>query len=154
PIDTTVPGIRISEHMPHLARVADKCTIIRSMHHASGNHPAAAYWMMVGSPIARVAPQVVTMSREDRPHPGAVLAKLLPRPATVPRWVRVPEASPPVGPERPGQPAGFFGAAFDPYRVNSDPSSASYSPGSLDPAREVTHARLDTRRRLLDQVSQ
>ena len=153
PIDTNVPGVRISEHMPRMARVADKYAIVRSMHHASGNHPAAAYWMMVGSPMARLAPQVVTMSREDRPHPGSVLSKVLPAPANVPAFVMVPEAISPVGPERPGQHAGFLGAAYDPYRVNSDPSSPGYSPGSLQPAQEVSGSRIDARRRLLDQVS-
>src|SRR5439155_5220329 len=153
PIRTNVGGIDISEHMPRMARVADKYAIIRSMRHTTGNHPAAAYWMMVGSPMTRTAPQVVTMSREDRPHPGAALARLLPRPANMPAWVMVPEAISPVGPERPGQHAGFLGAAYDPYRVNSDPNSAAYSPGSLDPAPGVSVARLDDRRRLLHHVS-
>src|SRR5438445_305315 len=153
PIRTNVSGIDISEHMPRMARVADKYAIIRSMRHTTGNHPAAAYWMMVGSPMTRTAPQVVTMSREDRPHPGAALAGLLPRPANMPAWVMVPEAISPVGPERPGQHAGFLGAAYDPYRVNSDPNSAAYAPGSLHPAPGVSVARLDTRRRLLDHVS-
>ena len=107
----------------------DKYAIIRSMQHASGNHPAAAYWMMVGSPMTRLAPQVVTMSREDRPHPGSALAKLLPHRPGMPPFVMVPEAISPVGPERPGQHAGFLGAAYDPYRVNSDPNCADYSPG-------------------------
>src|SRR5437667_12137560 len=47
PISTRVPGIRVSEHLPRMARLSDKFTIIRSMRHTSGNHPAAAYWMMV-----------------------------------------------------------------------------------------------------------
>ena len=75
---TRTTGIQICEHMPMTAAVMDKCAIIRSMQHASGNHPAAQYWMMIGSSMSRVAPQVVTMSREDRPHPGAVAAQLLP----------------------------------------------------------------------------
>src|SRR5436189_5034056 len=61
PINTRVAGVQISEHMPMTAAVMDKSIIIRSMQHASGNHPAAAYWMMIGSPMARLAPQVVTM---------------------------------------------------------------------------------------------
>jgi hypothetical protein len=153
PIHTNVPGIHISEHMPRMARLADKYAIIRSMQHTTGNHPAASYWMMVGSPMTRTAPQRVTMSREDRPHPGAVLAKFLPRAGTVPPFVMVPEAISPVGPERPGQHAGFLGAAYDPYRVNSDPNRPDYSPGALDPAREVTRARLDRRRSFLDRVN-
>jgi len=153
PVHTSVPGIHISEHLPRMARLADKYAIIRSMQHATGNHPAASYWMMVGSPIARAAPQRVTMSREDRPHPGAVLAKFLPRAGTTPPFVMVPEAISPVGPERPGQYAGFLGAAYDPYRVNSDPNRRDYSPGALDPARDVALSRLDDRRGLLAGVN-
>src|SRR5207237_794160 len=75
-----------------------------------------------------------------------------PPPNNMPAWVMVPEAISPVGPERPGQHAGFLGAAYDPYRVNSDPNSPGYSPGSLNPAAEVSRARLDGRRRLLNRV--
>jgi hypothetical protein len=78
PICTNVPGIAISEHLPRMARVADKYAIVRSVTHSTGNHPAASYWMMTGSAIQRAAPQNVTLSREDRPHPGSVVAKLLP----------------------------------------------------------------------------
>ena len=64
--------------------MADRCAILRAVTHNNGNHPAAAYWMMVGSPMTRPAPQIVTMSREDRPHPGAVAARLLPGQAPYP----------------------------------------------------------------------
>jgi Protein of unknown function (DUF1501) len=153
PIDTNVAGVRISEHLPRLARHADKYAVIRSVQHNNGNHPAAAYWMMVGSPMTRTAPQVVTMSREDRPHPGSVVARLLPPTPGLPPFVMVPEAISPVGPERPGQHAGFLGAAYDPYRVNSDPNLPDYSPGALEPGREVPVQRLEDRRALLDLVS-
>jgi hypothetical protein len=154
PVSTRVPGIQISEHLPGIANVMDKCVVIRSMQHASGNHPAATYWMMIGSPMTRLAPQVVTMSREDRPHPGAAAARFLPANQQMPAWVMVPEAISPVGPERPGQHAGFLGAAYDPYRVNSDPNAPNYSAGSLSPSRDVDAARLDARRALLHQVNQ
>jgi hypothetical protein len=111
--------------------------------------------MMVGSPLARTAPQVVSMSREDRPHPGSAAAKLLgTRKAGLPAFVMVPEAISPVGPERPGQHAGFLGAAFDPYRVNSDPNLPDYSPGSLEPDRDISPERLQDRRTLLSQLGQ
>ncbi len=152
PIATNVPGTRISEHLPRMARLADKYAIVRSMSHGDGNHPAASYMMMVGSPMARKAPQVVTMSREDRPHPGSVAAKLLPTPRSVPAFVMVPEAISPVGPERPGQHAGFLGATYDPYRVNSDPNLPDYSPGPLHLGADVPSTRLEGRRRLLDRI--
>lgn len=152
PTDTNVPGVRISDGLPRLARHADKYVVLRALHHTTGSHPAAAYWMMVGSPIARPVVQAATMSREDRPHPGSALAKLLPPRPGMPPFVMVPEAISPVGPERPGQHAGFLGAAFDPYRVNSDPNLPDYSPGALLPNQDVTPPRLEDRRRLLDEI--
>src|SRR5205823_1587382 len=56
--------------------------------------------------------------------------------------------------ERPGQHAGFLGAAFDPYRVNSDPNADTYSAGALAPNQDTDSNRLDTRRALLREVSQ
>jgi hypothetical protein len=152
PIATNVAGIQISEHLPRMARLANRYAILRAVHHTTGNHPAATYWMMVGSPIQRAAPQGVSLSREDRPHPGAAVAKFLGARPGVPAFVMVPEAISPVGPERPGQHAGFLGAAHDPYRVNSDPNLPDYSPGSLGPAGDVSRTRLDVRRALLEQI--
>jgi Protein of unknown function (DUF1501) len=150
PVETSVPGLRISEHLPRTARLARHYALLRAVQHSTGNHPAASYWMMVGSPMLRNAPQAVGMSREDRPHPGSALAKLLPSRPGLPPFAMVPEAISPVGPERPGQHAGFLGAAYDPYRVNSDPNLADYSPGALRP--DINAARLDDRRALLGQV--
>src|SRR5262245_41111668 len=137
PVATRVPGIHVSEHLPRMAALADRYAILRAVRHTNGNHPAAAYWMMVGSPMTRTAPQVVTMSREDRPHPGSALARRLPPRRGPPPFAMVPEPISPVGPERPGQHAGFLGAAYDPYRINSDPNSPHYSPGSLAPDRAL-----------------
>jgi hypothetical protein len=152
PAATRVPGIQICEHLPRTAEVMDRCCILRTLQHGNGNHPAAAYWMMTGSAMSRPAPQVVTMSREDRPHPGSAAARLLPGRPGVPPFVMVPEAISPVGPERPGQHAGFLGAAYDPYRVNSDPNLDTFSPGALRPSDDVPADRLDHRRALLAQV--
>src|SRR5580704_14115486 len=33
PIDTVVPGIQLAEHMPRMARLADKYAIVRSVTH-------------------------------------------------------------------------------------------------------------------------
>jgi hypothetical protein len=153
PISTNIPGIQVCEHLPRMARLADKYAIVRSVTHAQSAHPAAAYWMMSGSPIARAAPDASFMSRVDRPHIGSSLAKLLgPVVPSMPPFVMVPEAMAPNGPERAGQHAGFLGASFDPYRINSDPNLADFTPGVLVPPVELTSRRLHDRRLLLDQL--
>lgn len=153
PIETVAPGIRVCEHLPGMARVADRYAILRAVHHRQADHPAAAYWMMVGSPIARPARNAGFMSREDRPHPGSAAAMLLGPTGDLPPFVMVPEAIQPNGPERSGQFAGFLGAAFDPYRINSDPNGPDYSPGAVTPAAGLTVDRIAARRGLLDEVA-
>jgi hypothetical protein len=153
PVDTDVPGIQVCEHMPRMARLADKYAIVRSVTHDQSAHPAAAYWMMTGSPIARPAPDASFMSRVDRPHVGSALAKVLGAAVpSMPPFVMVPEAMAPNGPERAGQHAGFLGASFDPYRINSDPNLPDYSPGVLVPPAELSAARLRGRRELLSRI--
>src|SRR6476661_10429869 len=51
PAATRVPGIQVCEPLPGTASVMDRCCLIRTMQHGNGNHPAASYWMMIGSPM-------------------------------------------------------------------------------------------------------
>ncbi|MFO0890553.1 MAG: DUF1501 domain-containing protein [Isosphaeraceae bacterium] len=149
PIDTRVPGIQICEHMPRMAKVADRYTIIRSMSHGESEHLRAGYWVMTGAPMIRPVAQASGMLREDRPHTGAVLSRYLGGQAAVPAFVVIPEFVSPVGVPRPGQHGGFLGAEFDPYLVNSDPNLPDYSPGELTLSSGISPARLSERRTLL-----
>ncbi len=151
PIATDVPGILVSEHLPRMARLASKYAIVRSVHHDQSAHPAAAYWMMAGAPIARAAADASFLSRSDRPHVGSALAKVLgPASPAMPAFVMLPEAMAPNGPERAGQHAGFLGASYDPYRIDSDPNLDGYTPGVLRPPADLTPGRIRGRRALLD----
>src|SRR5262249_38140479 len=47
-IDTTVPGIRISEYLPNLAKQMDNCALLRSMSTGEGSHDRARYLMHTG----------------------------------------------------------------------------------------------------------
>jgi hypothetical protein len=154
PIDTRVPGIQVCEHMPRMARIADKYTIIRSMSHGESEHLRAGYWVMTGAPMVRPVVQASGMMREDRPHAGAVLSRFLKGPATIPPFVMIPEFVSPVGVPRPGQHGGFLGAETDPYLVHSDPNLPDYSPGELSVAGGLSRSRLSQRRSLLGLVDQ
>src|SRR6516225_9954661 len=48
PIATDVPGIQICEHMPRMARLAGRYTIVRSLSHSDADHLRAGYWVMTG----------------------------------------------------------------------------------------------------------
>jgi uncharacterized protein (DUF1501 family) len=74
PIATNVPGITISEHLPMLARHADKFSLIRSLHHDSPGHVNSTHTVLCGYPGEAVeAPPF----RPKFPDFWAVSARLL-----------------------------------------------------------------------------
>jgi hypothetical protein len=149
PIPTSEPGIQISEHMPRMARLAGRYTIVRSMSHDEGEHLRAGYYAMTGGRLQRPVVQASGMSRDDRPHVGAALSRFLRSRSAMPPFAMIPEFISPVGVPRPGQHGGFLGADHDPYLINSDPNLPDYSPGELKPPAELGTSRLAHRRSLL-----
>ena len=56
-IDTNVPGIRISELLPGLSKIADKYTLLRSVAHNAGGHPAGSLRVLGGDPASADKPK-------------------------------------------------------------------------------------------------
>src|SRR5437667_6838284 len=78
PIATCVPGIRISELFPQLARQADKYCIVRSVTHQCTVHTPAGYAMLTGANHPSVNAKSATEIRpspDDHPHLGSLLAR-------------------------------------------------------------------------------
>lgn len=48
PIDTSVPGIQISEHLPKLAKLMEHISLVRSMSTKEGDHGRATYLLRTG----------------------------------------------------------------------------------------------------------
>lgn len=48
PISTNVPGIEIGELLPRLSQIADKYTLLRSVAHTGGGHPAGSLQVLAG----------------------------------------------------------------------------------------------------------
>lgn len=126
PIATNVPGIHFCEHLPGLARQANRLSIVRSVTYPNNDHPYMIYYTLTGraSPTPLGANTVLPPSRTDHPHMGSVVAKFQGTRRGVPAYVAIPEvrvrmqAVPVSG----GGRAGFLGAAHDPLAVNDDPS--------------------------------
>src|SRR5438552_7580162 len=75
PIGTAIPGVQFSEHMPRIARVADRLTVVRSMSHEDLDHGSAAYLALTGV-YHRVRSGNPPPSPSDLPTYGAVLRRL------------------------------------------------------------------------------
>jgi hypothetical protein len=147
PIATNVPGIRITEHLPQLARRADRYAIIRSLAHGDSAHGSAGHTMLTGR-----APRVrgeVPPNADDFPHYGAVLTRLRPAPHAVAPFVALPWAVSTSTNIVPGQNGGFLGRTGDPFRLELPPDqSLSFAPPLSGLPTEVDRSRWQRRRAL------
>ena len=109
PIPTNVPGLQITEHLPKLARMMDKCTLIRSMSDCDGRHDA--FQCLTGRPFQQQAPG-------GWPAFGSVVSKLQGTldPA-VPPFVGLAPKMGHMEWARCGEP-GFLGVAHAPFEPN------------------------------------
>ncbi|WP_152054147.1 DUF1501 domain-containing protein [Tautonia marina] len=151
PIDTSLPGLQVCEHLPRTSKIAHHLTLVRSVHHSIVDHNAGAYFALTGKPPLAGGSLIVGPRPENFPPFGAVLAKLRPTGRPLPDFVHVPDWMSNLGQFLPGQDAGFLGAECQPF-VSGDPSLPGYQvPGLTLPA-EVPLDRLEARRSLLDAV--
>jgi len=78
PIETAVPGVSITEHMPRLAMVMNHCALVRSLGHTISAHGPGTIYMATGN---RPSPAL------DYPPLGSLAARVLPPRQGVPPYV-------------------------------------------------------------------
>lgn len=113
PIRTAVPGLEMNEQLPRLAKLADKISIVRSLHHERNEHSGGTNRFLTGySSVARNLPD------SEFPEIGSVVAKQLEQ--------RRADVAPFVGNTQfyGGGPA-YLGRAFAPYMPSPRRESAS-----------------------------
>src|SRR5439155_11439727 len=71
-IPTSLPGVRVCEHLPRLARMMDRLALIRSMTHGEVDHTVATHFPLTGRGVPRRGAALA----EDWPTYGAVLSRL------------------------------------------------------------------------------
>ena len=73
-IATSVPGLRVCEHLRQTAGVMDRLAIVRSMHHPMTNHNAAAFAALCGRDPLKGDLELLSNDRNDPPCYGAILS--------------------------------------------------------------------------------
>src|SRR5262249_24518249 len=127
------------------AKVADKFSIIRSLHHNNGDHFAAGHIILTGRPGATGVDQAGKF-----PSVGSIATKVVgPRRPGLPPYVSVPYASS-IG-SRPGYfAANYLGREHNPFETEGDPNSDSFKVQNLNLPGELSMARLGNRRALVE----
>lgn len=123
PIRTNVPGIRISEIFPRMARHADKYAILRGCYHT-------------GAAVHSTGHQVMQTGRVfhddvESPHIGCVVSQVKGSKGGVPAHVLLPGPIGNTGGDLPhGQTAGFLGKTHDPW-IPASPVALDTEPQDL-----------------------
>jgi hypothetical protein len=119
-IETCLPGVRFSETLPELARVADKLCLVRSFSHDSNDHLLSQVYSLSGR---KVTPNQLF----SEPNLGSIVAHLHGPRRGLPGYIAVP------GITRPGPPphnlfvGGWLGNQYAPFCVGGQPEQPDFA---------------------------
>jgi hypothetical protein len=151
-ISTTVPGIKISEHLPKIAKLMDRLALVRSMTSKEGDHREAIYYVHAGY-TQRGPVQYPTLGALVAKESGADAADLPPFVSIAPvRRLGTAAHS-----------AGFLGPRYAPLIVGEagsnygsagggDPIAAALRVPNLPPHPGLAGKHLESRLRLVQQM--
>ena len=105
-IKTNVPGVRFCEHLPKLAKVADKFAILRGVSHTLAAHALGTQYLMTGN---RPLPSL------RYPSYGAVVSKEMESSKELPSFVAVPKQG--------NYPTGYLGVEYGPFETGATPTA-------------------------------
>jgi len=147
PIATANPDLQLSEILPMHAKVADKFSLVRSVHH-QGAAVHDAGWQMLQT--GRLFSGGV-----NTPHIGSVVSFRRGRKTDLPAFAVLPQLMGRGGGNMPnGQSGGFLGKGHDPFVLNADPSQENFKVPDLLPPIEIDSERLARRKRIRDLVDE
>lgn len=145
PIETSVPGIRISEHLPRVAKLAHRYAIVRSVSHPDDTHTVAMHAMLTGTRHAE--PNTNPQNKpSDFPCFGAAMQYLRPGRGALPSGISLNAPANQVSANNhifPGFFAGMLGRSYDPLFVEQDPSRPDFRP--FQPPAGLSEVRLQRR---------
>ena len=141
-IATAVPGIKISEHLPRLARHVDRLALVRSMSSKEGDHDLANYYVHAGY-LKRGPIQYPTIGALVAKETGAESADL-------PTYVSIaPHRRLSSGAQTPG----FLGPRYAPLIVgDGDTRDQSLGVRNLTPHTGIGGEHIEARLRLVQQM--
>lgn len=143
PIATNVPGMEICELFPRQARLADKFSLVRSLHHEVGIHSDGGIVVLTGKQPTVLDP--TSQSKSEHPDFGSITSKLRGLgDDAIPPYVAIPVKPYMTRPT-------YLGLHHSPLEAG-DPAADSYQPPQVTLAAGHDGAYFEDRRRLLQQL--
>ena len=136
PIATSVPGIDICELFPQLAMIADRYSLIRSLHHEMASHNDGSIELLTGkTPLIADA---TSTAKSEHPDLGMIASRLRgSRPDGLPQYIGIPTQPFMTRPQ-------YLGVSHSAF-VTGDPSAENFRPANLTIHGGLNAQRLDDR---------
>ena len=135
PIQTCLPGVMISEHLPKIATCMDKFTLLRGVSHSVAAHDLGTKYVNSGN---RPIPSL------EFPGYGSVVTKERPGVPELPPFVAIPNSA-----QRPG----YLGVRYAPMNTTSTPQiGAPYRVRGISMSGGLTVEDVEKRRNLLTKL--
>lgn len=142
-ISTNVPGIRVTELLPRMAKKMDKFALVRSMHTRGTDHPQATHYAITGHEInpAMQFPSLGSIITKEMGPRNAVPPHVL-----VPKWDKSRQYEDYFR-------SAFLGGEFDPMCI-PDPSRPGFQVTDLSLPKTVSQQAVEGRSEFLKIVDQ
>ena len=136
-IKTSIPGIHFGEKMKHMAKIADKVTVIRSMTHGEAAHERGTHNMFTGY---RPSPAI------QFPSIGSIVANLQGSRDNMPPYICIPK--------QPNEYAGtgYLSSMYSAFSLGSDPASKGFKVKDLATPKGISPERFSQRKKILSMI--
>jgi len=142
PKPTSVPGTMICEHLPRIAKLAHKYTILRSHAHNDNGHNTGYHYVMTGYKADFPDGNSKAPNNHLYPSIGSIISRELGPKTPVPPYINVPNMMGGGGP-------GFYGSEYAPFVIETDPAQPDFEVRDLKAADGIDAKRQERRRKLL-----
>ncbi len=141
-INSSIPGVRVSEHLPQTAKLLDQFALIRSVTSPFGVHNFAVQYLMTGN---KPTPAI------EYPAMASVVSQLQKGGGILPSNIAIPHL---ISRDAATIGNGFLPSNTKPFSLGSDPGKAGYKVRDLDFYQGLDIARLDRRRQIVSAMNQ
>ena len=135
-IPTRIPGAQFAECVPKLAEVADRLTVVRSIHHKDPNHGGGNHYLMTGMPTP--APVACGAFVTFHPSFGAMVSYERGLRNGLPPYVSMPQVSRSGGPN-------FLGGQHAAFVIDGNPDHKGFKVRDVTLPAEISDGRARSR---------
>ncbi len=134
PIATNAPAVEICEHLPLLAKRADRFAIVRGITHNVADHGLAKKYLLTGNKSSQTV---------SYPEYGSVVSHEYPSAPDLPSYVSIDESF--VGP-------GYLGSRYSPLTADKPKHGVPYSVRGVSLEDGLTVEKYESQKKLLDDL--